>query len=250
MVVLATIAAVIASQALISGAFSLTRQAIQLGYCPRLNIEHTSATELGQIYIPQVNWALMFATLGLVLGFQSSSGLAAAYGIAVTSTMVITTMLAYIVARSRGGQPAGRRAVAAFFLVIELAFFAANLVKIAHGGWFSLVVGFLAYTSPSRPGRVAGLCWVAGCRAHVPVRPVHEGHRRRILRTGSPGTADLHDEQPERHAANVDPQPPTQQSAASARDSVDCRDSRHPYVAPKRAGSHRPAWRGILPRWR
>ena len=96
-------AAIIASQALISGAFSLTRQAIQLGYCPRLEIEHTSASHQGQIYMPQVNWALMVATIGLVLGFRSSSALAAAYGIAVTSTMVITTMLAYLVARGSWG---------------------------------------------------------------------------------------------------------------------------------------------------
>ena len=102
-------AAIIASQALISGAFSLTRQAIQLGYSPRLDIAYTSAHHQGQIYIPQVNWALMFATLGLVLGFRSSSALAAAYGIAVTLTMVITTMLAYLVARGAWGV---RRAVA------------------------------------------------------------------------------------------------------------------------------------------
>ena len=143
---LATCAAVIASQALISGAFSLTRQAIQLGYCPRLTIEHTSATEHGQIYIPQVNWALMVATIGLVLGFRSSSGLAAAYGIAVTSTMVITTMLAYMVARERWGVSrtvAG--SLATFFLVIEFAFFGANLTKILHGGWFPLVVGIVVY---------------------------------------------------------------------------------------------------------
>ena len=118
LVVLATMAAVIASQALISGAFSLTRQAIQLGYCPRLDIEHTSATEHGQIYMPQVNWALMLATIGLVLGFRTSSALAAAYGIAVTSTMVITTMLAYLVARgSWGVSRAVAGSLAVFFLV-------------------------------------------------------------------------------------------------------------------------------------
>ena len=103
LVVLATMAAIIASQALISGAFSLTRQAIQLGYSPRLDIQYTSSHHQGQIYIPQVNWALMFATLGLVLGFRSSSALAAAYGIAVTLTMLITTMLAYLVARGAWG---------------------------------------------------------------------------------------------------------------------------------------------------
>ncbi len=150
LVVLATAAAVIASQALISGAFSLTRQAIQLGYCPRLTIAHTSASQSGQIYLPQVNWALMIATIGLVLGFRSSSGLAAAYGIAVTSTMLITTMLAYLVARERWGVSrtvAGSLAI--FFMTIEAAFFGANLTKILHGGWFPLVVGAIVFTALS-----------------------------------------------------------------------------------------------------
>ena len=147
LVVLATAAAIIASQALISGAFSLTRQAIQLGYSPRLEILYTSAHHQGQIYVPQVNWALMFATLGLVVGFQSSSALAAAYGIAVSLTMLITTMLAYLVARGAWGV---RRVVAGsialFFFLIESAFFGANLTKVAHGGWFPLVVGIIVYT--------------------------------------------------------------------------------------------------------
>ena len=150
LVALATSAAIIASQALISGAFSLTRQAIQLGYSPRLEIEHTSASHQGQIYIPQVNWTLMFATLGLVVGFQSSSALAAAYGMAVTSTMVITTLLAYLVARGAWGvSRAVAGSLAVFFLVIELAFFGANAIKIAHGGWFPLVVGAAIYTALS-----------------------------------------------------------------------------------------------------
>jgi KUP system potassium uptake protein len=147
LVVLATAAAIIASQALISGAFSLTRQAIQLGYSPRLEVLYTSAHHQGQIYVPQVNWTLMFATLGLVVGFQSSSALAAAYGIAVSLTMLITTMLAYLVARGAWGV---RRVVAGsialFFFLIECAFFGANLTKVAHGGWFPLVVGVIVYT--------------------------------------------------------------------------------------------------------
>ena len=146
LVVLATMAAIIASQALISGAYSLTRQAIQLGYSPRLDIQYTSPHQQGQIYMPQVNWLLMLSTVGLVLGFGSSSALAAAYGIAVTSTMVITTMLAYLVARRSWGVPrviAG--SLAAFFLVIELGFFSANVIKIPHGGWFPLVVGAVLY---------------------------------------------------------------------------------------------------------
>jgi KUP system potassium uptake protein len=147
LVVLATLAAIIASQALISGAFSLTRQAIQLGYSPRLEILYTSAHHQGQIYVPQVNWALMVATLGLVVGFRSSSALAAAYGIAVTLTMLITTMLAYLVARSAWGvrRPVAG-SIALFFFLIELSFFGANLTKVAHGGWFPLVVGIVVYT--------------------------------------------------------------------------------------------------------
>jgi KUP system potassium uptake protein len=146
LVALATMAAIIASQALISGAFSLTRQAIQLGYCPRLDIQYTSPHQQGQIYMPQVNWLLMIATVGLVLGFESSSALAAAYGIAVTSTMVITTLLAYLVARrSWGVRRVIAGSLAAFFLVIELGFFSANVIKIPHGGWFPLVIGAVLY---------------------------------------------------------------------------------------------------------
>ncbi len=147
LVVLATAAAIIASQALISGAFSLTRQAIQLGYSPRLEILYTSAHHQGQIYVPQVNWTLMFATLGLVVGFRSSSALAAAYGIAVSLTMLITTMLAYLVARGAWGvrRPVAG-SIALFFFLIESAFFGANLTKVAHGGWFPLVVGIIVYT--------------------------------------------------------------------------------------------------------
>ena len=109
LVVLATAAAIIASQALISGAFSLTQQAIQLGYCPRLDIEHTSHHEMGQVYVPQVNWALMVSTIVIVIGFGSSTALAAAYGIAVTLTMVITAMLLQVVATERWGWPPASR---------------------------------------------------------------------------------------------------------------------------------------------
>ncbi len=147
LVALAAAAAVIASQALISGAFSLTRQAVQLGYTPRLQIVHTSEEEIGQIYIPTINWVLMLSTIGLVLGFRESTNLAAAYGIAVTLTMVITSILAYAIARRRWGLR--KRAALPFFLffvAIDLAFLGANAVKIAAGGWFPLVVGFAIYT--------------------------------------------------------------------------------------------------------
>jgi KUP system potassium uptake protein len=147
LVILATMAAIIASQALITGAYSLTRQAIQLGYSPRLDIEYTSAKQQGQIYMPQINWTLMIATIALVLGFQTSSALAAAYGMAVTSTMVITTVLTYLVARrSWGVSRAVAGSFAIFFLVLELAYFGANVLKIAHGGWFPLLIGAVIYT--------------------------------------------------------------------------------------------------------
>lgn len=144
---LATLAAVIASQALISGAFSLTMHAIQLGYLPRLEIKHTSSDERGQIYLPQVNWTLMLACIGLVLGFQSSSNLAAAYGIAVTLTMVITSVLFYHAARRLWGWSTWKIVLlCGAFLSLELAFCGANLLKIAHGGWFPLVMGIAFYT--------------------------------------------------------------------------------------------------------
>ncbi len=146
MLALATAATVIASQALISGAFSLTLQAVQLGYCPRLEIRHTSCDEHGQIYIPQVNWALMIGCIALVLGFRSSGALASAYGIAVTMTMVITTILFFAVTRRLWNwHPAASLAFAGIFLPIELGFLGANLVKIPQGGWFALVAALTLF---------------------------------------------------------------------------------------------------------
>jgi KUP system potassium uptake protein len=147
MVGLATAAAIIASQALISGAFSLTQQAIQLGYCPRLDIEHTSHFEMGQVYVPQVNWALMLSTIVIVIGFGSSTALAAAYGIAVTLTMVITAVLLQVVAIERWKwSPLVASSVTGIFLIIDLAFFGANVLKITHGGWLPLVIGGFLFT--------------------------------------------------------------------------------------------------------
>jgi KUP system potassium uptake protein len=147
LVILAAAAAIIASQALISGSFSLTRQAIQLGLAPRLNVEHTSAREMGQIYVPQVNWALMIATVCIVIGFGSSSALAAAYGIAVTLTMIITVVLLYVVMTERWRwHKAAAMAVVSVFLAIDLAFFGANALKILQGGWLPLVVAWALFT--------------------------------------------------------------------------------------------------------
>lgn len=147
LIALATAAAIIASQAVISGAFSLTRQAVQLGYSPRVQIAHTSSKEIGQIYIPGINWALMLATVAVVLGFQSSSNMAAAYGVAVSSTFVITTLLLYILSRETWGWTRTKAAlVVGFFLVVDLAFFGANIIKVPQGGWFPLVVAVGVYT--------------------------------------------------------------------------------------------------------
>ncbi|HYP99855.1 MAG TPA: potassium transporter Kup [Polyangiaceae bacterium] len=144
---LSTLATIIASQALISGAFSVTRQALMLGFLPRVRIQHTSAHQIGQIYVPIVNWLLMMAAVLAVWGFGSSSGLAAAYGVAVTLDMTITTLLAYVVARVQwhwGRLPA--LAVTIPLLCLELTFLSSNLTKVAHGGWFPLTVGAVMYT--------------------------------------------------------------------------------------------------------
>ena len=141
MIALATAAAIIASQALISGAFSLSQQSVQLGFSPRVNIIHTSAREAGQIYVPEVNRALAVGTILVVLWFGSSSALGAAYGIAVTGTMAITTILFYVLARSRWNWSVlGAGSLSAVFLTIDLAFFGANALKIKQGGWVPLVV--------------------------------------------------------------------------------------------------------------
>ncbi|HEY7479375.1 MAG TPA: potassium transporter Kup [Gemmatimonadales bacterium] len=146
MIGIATAAAIVASQALISGAFSLTRQAVQLGYIPRVTIVHTSSTQMGQIYIPEVNWGLWLGCVALVLGFQNSSNLAAAYGVAVTGTMLITTLLLHTVACEHWGWPHWRaRALTALLLIVDVAFFSANVIKVEEGGWFPIVVGVGMY---------------------------------------------------------------------------------------------------------
>lgn len=144
LVLLATCATIIASQALISGVFSLTAQAVQLDYLPRIAIRHTSERHSGQIYVPLVNWALMVACVGLVIGFQTSTALAAAYGIAVTMTMAITTLIFFRVLTDRWEwNPLKALAVCVPLFVIELGFLGANLIKIPHGGWFALAVGVI-----------------------------------------------------------------------------------------------------------
>lgn len=146
LVFLATIATVIASQAVISGAFSLTRQGVLLGYFPRLRIVQTSSEEIGQIYIPFVNWILMAATIALVIGFRSSENLTGAYGVAIATTMVITTVLAYALTTAKWGwRPWAAGLVTVGFLSIDLLFFGSNILKIGAGGWVPLLVGGVVF---------------------------------------------------------------------------------------------------------
>jgi len=147
LIALSTAATIIASQAVISGAFSMTREAMQLGYSPRMEVQHTSERAIGQIYLPGINWALLIAVIALVLGFRSSANLGAAYGIAVTGTMLITTLLAFIVVRRLWGWGWLKSGLLiSVFLIIDIAFFAANAIKIEDGGWFPLVFGLGVFT--------------------------------------------------------------------------------------------------------
>jgi KUP system potassium uptake protein len=213
MVVLSAAATIIASQAVISGAFSMTQQAVQLGYLPRFQIRHTSAEERGQIYVPQINFMLLIAVIALVLGFQSSDNLGAAYGIAVTGTMSLTTMLAFIyMSRKPDWKPLRTIALFGFFLVVDLAFFSANLTKIAQGGWFPLAVAagmfflmttwmrgredllaerwrgaldlgsFLDRLRPDHPSRVPGTAiFMAGNLDIVPTALLHNLKHNKVL---------------------------------------------------------------------
>jgi KUP system potassium uptake protein len=185
--VLATMASIIASQALISGAFSLTVQAVQLDYLPRVRISHTSGEHQGQVYVPLVNWALMVGSVGLVLGFRSSSNLASAYGIAVTTTMVITSILFYEVAHKRWLWSRTKAlAIVTPLLLVDGAFLAANVPKIPHGGWFPILVavGLLVQMATWRKGRE--LVAAAIRRGERPVTDVLQEHADAVR---VPGTA-------------------------------------------------------------
>ncbi|MFK4614322.1 KUP system potassium uptake protein [Kitasatospora sp. GAS204A] len=171
MVILATIATVIASQAVISGAFSVTRQAVQLGVLPHLTIRHTSEHEVGQVYAPVINWGLFGAVVALVVGFGSSASLASAYGVAVTATFVLNTVLFLAVARVMMRKPVWLVALGAVvFLTTEIAFFAANLTKVVHGGWLPLLVAFTVFTIL--------ITWQRGRQIVTPNRTALEGPLR------------------------------------------------------------------------
>ncbi|HTU14832.1 MAG TPA: potassium transporter Kup [Solirubrobacterales bacterium] len=174
MVFLATIATVIASQAVISGAFSVTNQAIQLGFLPRLAVRQTSAEEIGQVYLPAVNWALFVAVIGLVIGFGSSAALASAYGVAVIGTLTIDTLLFLVVVRALWRKPLWMAILGgAVFLTIDLTFLAANLTKIFHGGWFPLGIGLVLFFLMST--------WERGHKETTRIRREREGPLREFV---------------------------------------------------------------------
>nr|WP_211656609.1 potassium transporter Kup [Patulibacter medicamentivorans] len=172
MVVLATMATLIASQAVISGAFSVTRQAVQLGFLPRLSIRHTSAREIGQVYVPVVNWGLFAAVVALVIGFGSSAKLATAYGIAVTGTLAIDSLLFLVIVRTLWRKPRWMVGVGVVvFLSVDLLFLAANTTKIAHGGWFPLTIGALVFVVLATWDKGRQQVTEARVRAEGPLQP-------------------------------------------------------------------------------
>lgn len=175
-VILATMATIIASQALISGVFSLTAQAVQMDYLPRIKVVHTSSKHYGQIYVPLVNWLLMVGCVGLVIGFQTASNLAAAYGIAVTMTMAITTLIFYrVLTDSWGWSKAKALLVCVPMLIIEAGFLGANLIKIPHGGWFALAVGVILMVQMQTWRRGRALVAQRIHRGEKEIRPFLDG---------------------------------------------------------------------------
>ena len=172
MVGLATAAAVIASQATISGAYSMTKQAIQLGFLPRMTVVQTSARERGQIYIPAINWLLLAAVLGAVIGFGSSSRLASAYGVAVTATMLVDTLLTYFVIRYLWKYPLWLCVFATgCFFVVDVAFFGATLLKVVDGGWFPLLIGAIVFTVMTTWRQGRGIMFNRLRASSVPLKP-------------------------------------------------------------------------------
>jgi KUP system potassium uptake protein len=191
MVVLATVATVIASQAVISGAFSVTRQAVQLGFLPRLSIRHTSSEEIGQVYAPAINWGLYVAVVVLVVGFGSSAKLASAYGIAVTGTLTIDTLLFLVVVRSLWRKPLWMAIVGGVvFLTIDLLFLSANLTKIFHGGWFPLTIGAAVFVVLTTWAKGRELVTANRLEEEGPLKDfVDEVHEMRPPIVRVPGTA-------------------------------------------------------------
>ena len=236
-VILATCATVIASQALISGVFSLTAQAVKLDYLPRIKILHTSQSQEGQIYVPLVNWLLMVACVGLVLGFRSSSNLAAAYGIAVTMTMAITTLIFFRVLTDRWEWRQSRAfLVCAPLFTIELGFLGANLVKIPHGGWFALTIGAILMVQMQTWRRGRALVAKRIQRGERPLQEVLDESNPRA-RAGHGG---LHVQGSRQGPAGVGEQPAAQQGAAQDNTDRVRRDGGHAARADERTGHRHP----------
>jgi len=191
MVILATAATVIASQAVISGAFSVSRQAVQLGYLPRLNIRHTSNAEVGQIYVPAINWGVLVAVIVLILGFRSSANLAAAYGIAVTGTLAIDTILFFTVVRTRFRKPIWMVAFGgAVLLTVDLMFFSANVPKLFQGGWFPVLIAIALFTVFITWSKGRALVSTARMEEEGPLRDfIEEIHSMDPMINRAPGTA-------------------------------------------------------------
>ncbi len=191
MIFLATVATVIASQAVITGAYSVAHQAIQLGYLPRLRVAYTSAKTMGQIYVPWVNWLLMAAVLALVFAFRSSGALAFAYGMAVTGTITITTLLFFYIARKQWRKPAWLVfPAAAAFLAVDILFLGANLTKLLHGAWFPLLIGVVVFVVLTTWQRGRELVSVRRERKEGSLREfVRQLHERESQLTRTPGTA-------------------------------------------------------------
>lgn len=185
MVLLATAATVIASQAVLSGAFSIARQAVQLGFLPRVAIKHTSRAEVGQVYVPAINWGVLLAVVALVLLFRSSENLAAAYGISVTGTLIIDTLLFAVVMRFGFRRPLGIViALAAVFATVDIAFFAANIPKIPQGGWFPLLIALASFT--------VLMTWDRGRRLVTAARTEEEGPLRDFIEEVHALTPEIH----------------------------------------------------------
>ena len=230
MVVLATAATVIASQAVITGAYSLTRQAIQLGLLPRLEIRHTSETQAGQIYMPRVNTLLLVGVLLLVALFRSSSALASAYGIAVTGTMVVTAMMAFIVIwKSWKWPPWLAAALIAPFLLIDLTFLGANLLKVLEGGWMPLALGGVVMLVMYTWRRGSRLLFDKTRKQETPLRGlVAMLEKKPPLQV--PGTAVFLTSDPDQRADRADAQPQALQGAARE----ECRSSPSRPPTPRR----------------
>jgi KUP system potassium uptake protein len=215
LVIISTLAAIIASQALISGAFSLTRQAILLGYAPRLDIAHTSSHEMGQVYVPQVNWALMFCTIAIVIGFRTSTALAATYGIAVTITMVITALLLHVVMTQRWKWPTWvALLITGVFVTIDVTLMGANLLKVVRGGWLPLGVAAVVFTLMTTWKKGRQLVAERLTARAIPIADFMAGV---MAMKPTRVTGGLHDGAAPGHAAGAGAQPALQQDPARTR---------------------------------